>query len=65
MAGDVILENRRSPEYTIDLTVEGLLAKMLAGALTPAEMAEYNQLLAQRSRLMRHAIHARHRRKAA
>jgi hypothetical protein len=53
MQTDDMIESRKSPEYTIDLAVETLLGKMLAGSITNAETAEYNQLLVQRSRMMR------------
>lgn len=60
MQADEMIENRKSPEYSIDLAVETLLGKMLTGAITKAETAEYNQLLVQRSRMMRGSSGARH-----
>jgi hypothetical protein len=42
-----------SREFSIDLYVEELLGKLVAGTLSPEEEADFNYLVAQRSRMMR------------
>ena len=42
-----------SREFEIDLSVEALIGKLMAGSLTREEEVRYQQLLAQRSRMMR------------
>lgn len=44
---------RRSPptETEIDRVLEGLSGKMLRGEVTPSEKVEYEELLAQRTRM--------------
>lgn len=49
----------RSKEFDIDETVETLLGKLVSGAITPSEESQYQQLLVQRSRLMRTAVRSR------
>ncbi|MEO8722149.1 MAG: hypothetical protein ABI395_01320 [Sphingobium sp.] len=61
------MENPRahSMEFEIDLSVEDLLDKLIQGQITPPEVARYNQLLAQRSRMMRPTLPSRGRRRVA
>lgn len=56
MTGDMKLGYTHSKESEIDRTVEDLIGKMIYDGLTPAEEALYNQLIFQRSRLMRPAV---------
>ena len=62
-----IMEKQRSnsPEYQIDLNVELLLEKLLKGSLTDKELADFNHLLADRSRMMRPNATLKLRRRAA
>lgn len=53
MANDMNFTFVHSRESEIDKVLEDLIGKLIAGELTPKEEAEFEELLAQRSRLMR------------
>lgn len=65
MAKDMTKEPTTSQEFAIDTTVDALLGKLMSGNITAAEQSQYQQLLIQRSRLMRPSMMARMRRRAA
>lgn len=62
---DMKLKPVKSQEFEIDGNVENLLGKLVAGSLTPAEESQYQQLLIQRSRLMRSPISGRFKKRSA
>lgn len=63
MAADMEKSRVHSVEFEIDMTVEDLLDKLIQGQITMNEVARYNQLLAQRSRMMRPTLPARNRKR--
>jgi hypothetical protein len=63
MTAEMTKEPAHSLEFEIDATVEDLLGKLITDVLTPMEEARYNQLLAQRSRMMRPTFLGRARRR--
>lgn len=65
MPEDMMTKSTHSTEFEIDLSVEDLLDKLIQGQITPKEEAKYNQLLAQRSRMMKPSFPIRNRRRIA
>lgn len=60
-----MVKETSSPEFEIDRTVEDLIGKLIAGTITPKEQAEYERLVAHRSRMMRSAVTGRFRREGS
>jgi hypothetical protein len=54
-----------SGEFEIDLSIEDLVGKLISDSLTAQDEARFNQLLAQRSRMMRPNVKGRSRRNLA
>ena len=53
------LEVSASMEADLDNRIEALISKMVAGKATPQEKAEYQELLEQRTKMMRSPVLAR------
>jgi len=54
-----------SEQFELDQQVESLLGKLLDSSITPAELARFENLVAQRSGMMRILAHRRHRSRQA